>query len=421
MEEVKEKDILKEVNDKNTSVVVVENTDNNNPVSNKTQQLNLSAREINVILERIKNDSLSANPAYVINSLAIFNQLVGIDVDINEISIPELRGIVLQKTYKKPKMNYTFEVITLGNSFCNMANGQSPATIRGIEELFQKARNLYNADILSNNQMAMAYHNIALIYSNIAKTNISGKGQNDAFNLANKYMVDALSLTDDIRLIKVCDAFLDDKTKNKNKILQNACDRALQKTSARDAIDRFQIYTLYASTFESSTINVNKISDNEYRNEKMAASYYKEALKYAVSEEDIMSTLRKIAAKQKAFDPRAYAKTKLTMIENLAGKRKVIELLKLAKATGINAKTKIKLLESATNELVDTRSIPKDEKNLLWGNIRNDLSELYGNSNRKINTLNKIESKFFRKTNEANILPQRLNKRSSKGNNYFSR
>ncbi len=421
VEENKGKSDFTEVgnNDKNKLVAVIDKTDNNTVTSVEPQQLNLSAKEMKLILEKIKNDSLSTNPANVINSFAMYNQIVGIDVNMNEISIPELRGIVLQKTYQKPQMNYTFEVIALGNSLCNMANGQSPATIGGIEELFQKARTLYNADILSNNQMAMVYHNIALIYSNAAKVNISGKGQNDAFSMADKYMLNALSLADDIKLIKVCDAFLDAKTKNKNKIMQNACERALQKTSNRDIIDRFQIYALYAKTFES--LGVNKVSDTQHLNEKKAASYYKEALKYAVSEEDIMNTLRNIASMQKKFDIQAYAKTKLTMIKNLAGKRKVLELLKLAKVTGINDTIKTKLLESAANELVDTRSIPKDEKSLLWGNIRADLSRLYGNNNRKINTLNKIESKFFSKQDEAGLSQQKLGVRSSKGNNYFSR
>ncbi len=420
MKDYKENKSLIEANnnDKSASVVVAENTSATAPVYEEAQQLNLSAKEMKLILERIKDDSLSANPADVINSLAIFNQLIGIDVNMDEISIPELRGIVLQKTLQKPMLNYTFEVIALGNSFCNMALGQSPATIGGIEELFQKARNLYNADIINNNQMAMAYHNISLIYVNMARSHMNEKKQKDFYNTANKYMLDALSLTDDIKLIKVCDTFLDNKTKYKNKILQNACERALQKTSNRDVIDRFQIYSLYAKTFENTGIN--KLSDTQHLNEKKAASYYEEALKYAVSEEDIMGTLRNIASMQKIFDTQAYAKTKLAMIENLEGKRKVLELIKLSKVSEINNVTKTKLLETATNELVDAKSIPSGEKLLLWKNINTDLTKLYGNNKRKINTLNEIGNKFF-SIKDTREIPQNLNRRSSKGNNYFSR
>ena len=147
--------------------------------------------------------------------------------------------------------------------------------------------------------------------------------------------------------------------------------------------------------------------------------YYREALKYAPTLNDEVRTLRRIAKKQYKTDFDGYVDTKLSIIKMSEGRRKIMEMIRLAKDDRVDNKLKVKLYEGAANELIEDKYMPKDEKRLLWKNVRSSLSELYGNNSRKNARLQTISDKYF-----PDAKPKKkvgLSKRSSSGKDYFSR
>ncbi|MBR6663436.1 MAG: hypothetical protein IKL33_01275, partial [Alphaproteobacteria bacterium] len=80
---------------------------------------------------------------------------------------------------------------------------------------------------------------------------------------------------------------------------------------------------------------------------------------------------------------------------------------------------KTTLLESAVSELVDTSTIPEQERQIMWKNISSDLRTSYGNKKVKIDYLDELEQRYFKSKKQKAVKPKRMS--SSLGNDYFTK
>ena len=376
--------------------------------------------ELDAFLYNIKNRALSLRADDINGSVEDFVKLTLGAVDVSSMPQDVLEALMNIKVSGIEELKDTYDVINVGKEFYNLLSTAERNNI-SIEIVRKKTEDLYRIGVIDDEQMAMGYHNVALLFESLDKSNGYYSKGKDYNIFTNKYMVKALNLTGNVELIQTCLNYIPEKTKNMREMVHDALDRAFRENSG-DASSMFQIYTLYAESYEKfkngngvGYLDKDAREDDDFR----SIVYYREALKYAPTENDEVRTLRRIAKKQYNADVEGYVDTKLSIIKKFEGRRKIMEMIRLAKDDRADSKLKVKLYEGAVNELIEDKFMPKGEKNLLWKNIKANLGELYGNNSRKNARLQAISDKYF-----IDAKPKRrvgFSKKSTSGKDYFSR
>ncbi|MBE6445606.1 MAG: hypothetical protein E7019_06140 [Alphaproteobacteria bacterium] len=360
----------------------------------------------------IKDASFSMDCADYDMAINSFMSIIAVQIDMDKATKEQLDLIVEARIKDIPELMETYEVLSVGREFFSLHSRNSFLTNIAIENLKRDVVDLYDRNIINNEQLAQGYHNVALLFEVYEGTkNYYVRGDNPQIA---DYMAKALSLTSNIELINTCINYLQEKSGKKNALIREACERALKSDRNQDDEARFSIYSIYAKSYISQ--NASEIlNGKKTEGEKTALIYYLEALKYAKSEKDKIKTLHSIAKLQVKRDKKAYLATQLELASYLTGREKILELMTLAK--GCEGKDKIMLLEGAVSELIDTHTIPEKERQIMWKNISSDLRTSYGNNKDKVDYLDGLEQKYFNFEKEIITKPKRM--ASSKGNDYF--
>lgn len=365
------------------------------------------------VLSDIKDAAFSLDADKFNMSMSVFLNMIGLNVDTSQATQMQIEMLVDARVGHIPELKNTYEVLSIGREFFSMLSAPASITNIAIENMKQNVLDIYTVGNINNEQMASAYHNFALLYENYENSkNPYDRGKSK--NVAEEYMAKALALTSNIQLISTCNNYVELNSPNRRLLMQEACERALKRHKLPS--DKFQIYTLYAKSFDDKSI-ANIFNSKQTENKSLAIIYYGEALKYTSTSNDRIKTLHSLAKLQKNFDTEGYFLTRQQLAETLNGRHKVVELMSLA--TEVSGAKKIRLLEGAVNELIDTKTIPIRERQLMWQNISNNLRSEYGNKKSKIIALEQLEQIYFPGCKYQK--EELIDSTSSKGNNYFGK
>lgn len=370
------------------------------------------------LCESLKNNSLSLDADKINDSLQVVYKMLDMRLSNNEeLNQQDIIKAAYRRVSEIPKLQETFEVVNIGYNIFNMLNRVStPSGIVSrieVENKIQKLEDFHNANIVNDDQMAMGYHNIAILFESLSAQKKDRMGDNNERLASYDYMGKALRLTSNPNLIKTCFEYLPDEMGKKMLFVREACDRALA-ANKNDEATLLKIHTLYAKSLvrKLNDVGFNTLSDEDY---KEASYHYYEALKYASNKETKAKVLRGLIKLQKNH-PEKMIKTKMMLVEQcLEGKSKVRELLRLSDEVD-KKDLKPVLLECAVNELIDSEDIKAQEKSLLLKNVISKLRPLYGNNKEKLDNLANLEKKYCLKPKEEELLIVRV---SSKGGDYF--
>ena len=370
------------------------------------------------LCESLKNNSLSLDADKINDSLQVVYKMLDMRLSNNEeLNQQDIIKAAYRRVSEIPKLQETFEVVNIGYNIFNMLNRVStPSGIVSrieVENKIQKLEDFHNANIVNDDQMAMGYHNIAILIESLSAQKKDRMGDNNERLASYDYMGKALRLTSNPNLIKTCFEYLPDEMSKKMLFVREACDRALADNK-NDEATLLKIHTLYAKSLvrKLNDVGFNILSDEDY---KEASYHYYEALKYASNKETKAKVLRGLIKLQKNH-PEKMIKTKMMLVEQcLEGKSKVRELLRLSDEVD-KKELKPVLLECAVNELIDSEDIKAQEKSLLLKNVISKLRPLYGNDKEKLDNLANLEKKYCLKPKEEELLIVRV---SSKGGDYF--
>ena len=389
------------------------------PLTSKELYSRYSRSELNNILENIRTLAVSPDADKASDAWLQYMSVLDINVDIEKTTLPEMGAIVNSRVSKLPKLQETYFVLMLGRNIHSLLSEEKSSNSFSIENISSSAKCFYSAGIINDEQMARVYYSIGQLYSKYELSKNYNANPQRAARYIDKYALKALSLTGDMEMINACINDISEASYDKRiEFTLEACERALKSPNQKDYFAKFQIYSLCGSCYQEkaklSTITYKKDND-VYRR---AAIYYQAALRYSLTDDDTEKTLRNLSKVQKMYDSTGYLATRVKLLSYLEGKDKVIEAIKIASSESITTKNKERLLEVAANELIDS-SVLADEKILLWQNIKQELSSIYGDDKRKCSKLEKIDSKYFKsaKKGRFNI----ANIKSSKGNNHFRR
>ena len=371
------------------------------------------------LCENLKNNSLSLDADKINDSLQVVYKMLDMRLSGNEeLNQQDIIKAAYRRVSEIPQLQETFEVVNIGYNIFNMLNRVS--TSSGIvsrievENKIQKLEDFHNANIVNDDQMAMGYHNIAILFENISAQKRDRMGDNNERLASYDYMGKALRLTSNPNLIKTCFEYLPNEMNKKMLFVREACDRVLA-ANKNDASTLLKIHTLYAKSLVSELNNVGFKIKNEDDYYSEASYHYYEALKYASTKDSKARVLRGLIKLQKNH-PEKMVKTKIMLAEQcLEGKAKVRELLRLSDDVK-QKELKPILLESAINELIDSDGIKAQEKSLLLKNVISKLRPLYGDNKEKLDNLANIEKEYCLKPKEVELLITRV---SSKGKDYF--
>lgn len=368
--------------------------------------------------EKIKTNAFSLNAENLNSCIEDINNLALLQIDASKYSRDNYNKLVRKRIKHIKPLHDTFEVFNTGRQiFEQITSGTETDTSQiMIEDSVQHLEELYSGSVISKEQLALGYHNIAVLFEKSARQKNELKEVITQTGKKNDYMKKALSLTSDVKLIKTCYECLPDNYPSKMQMIREACDRAFENGNLNSS-GLFTLHRLYGKSLEAVSIG-ERFSPSYAASQAEALSHYKMALSYAQTPEWQAKILRSISKLQKTDSPDEYYTTRMDLISNhLKGKTKIKELLKLA-AEVTSPEKKILSLESAANELADAGQLPKEERSLLMSNVIHNLRELYTPSEKKkLAVLNMLEKKYCRPEKKNNTGLLRI---SSKGNDYFS-
>lgn len=368
--------------------------------------------------EKIKTNAFSLNAENLNSCIEDINNLALLQIDASKYSRDNYNRLVRKRIKHIKLLHDTFEVFNTGRQiFEQITSGAETDTSQiMIEDSVQHLEELYSGNVINKEQLALGYHNIAVLFEKSARQKNELKEVVTQTDKKNDYMKKALSLTSDVKLIKTCYECLPDNYPAKMQIIREACDRAFENGNLSNS-GLFTLHRLYGKSLETVSIS-ERFSPSFAASQAEALSHYKMALSYAQMPEWQAKILRSISKLQKTDSPDEYYATRMDLISNhLRGKTKIRELLKLA-AEVTSPEKKILSLESAANELADAGQLPKEERSLLMSNVIHNLRQLYApNEKKKLAVLSTLEKKYCRPEKKSNIGLLRI---SSKGNDYFS-
>lgn len=372
--------------------------------------------------DRLKSDAFSLNAEDVNNAVTELNAYAGLS-KLQSAEIPQKVWfkILYNRLSNIPKINDAVNVLQVGSDLFNMINSTSQTMVTQIEteNKVQSVEDFYAKGIINRDQMACGYHNLAILFERMSTQTSVIKSENMR-QAVYGYMRNALSLTSNPQLIKTCYECLPEKTNNKMQLIQEACDRAMERPDLDDS-QMFKIHTLYSKTLihnSAPLYGMNK--GNNLKNYEEAMYHYRQALQYACTKDQKAKVLRSIIKLQKNTDVKASLDTRLELTEQyLEGKTKVRELLSIAAETK-DTEIKKLALESSVNELIDTPTIKPEERSLLLKNSFNQLREIYSPENdaKKLEVLNSLEKRYCPKTKKKTTYYGNF---SSRGHDYFTK
>lgn len=376
-------------------------------------------KELKRILETVKLAAVSSDADTINAAWNAYTNVIGLSFNSENITPIQIEQSILQRTTLVPELQETYHVLSLGKEIYSMLNGEKNVNSLAIEDIIYRSKSFYAAEIIDNEQMARVYYNIGYLHCNYELSKGRNANIKTAAEFMDKYMLKSLSLTSNIELIRACGDNISDKSfSKKHEFTREACTRALKNKEQKDCFTRFQIYnTLAESCLEdkgSESLGYNKGDDRH----KTAAIYYQAALRNAVTIDDTTKTLRNLSKCQSQFDKQAYFATRFKLAGYLSGRERVLEMMRLSSAKEISSINRLRALETAANELIDS-DILAEEKKILWQNIKSNLEHYYGSDNKKSERLEQIDKKYFH-TKKA-INPKIVTVKSSKGNNHFGR
>ncbi len=372
-------------------------------------------------LKVIKDSTFSLNANTVNDAATEIFELAGLEVDMSNVPMSAQHKIMEHRLVNSPKLLQSFKVMTVSSDIFNMMNAasQTMATRIEVENKVQQIEDFHAQGIIDNEQAAMGYHNLAMLYeyTEARKNSVSQTKQES--RSAHDSLRKALSLTSNPSLIKICFDCLPDSTNNKMILVQEACDRALARPNNTPA-SLYKTHILYSKALlsEGKPKLYGKQSDN-YIDE--ALYHYDEAYNNAETKERKEKVLRHIIKLQRVTDNNdGYIDARIKLAENfLTGKTKVRELMSISEACDDKEMKKF-LMESAVNELIDTNTIKKEEKSLLLKNVIGQLEGMYDPNNKvdasKLEITKKLMKKHCAREGRKETF---LIRASSRGHDYF--
>lgn len=370
---------------------------------------------LDTICYNVKTDSFSLNADKVNSAFETMYDFAAVQF-ANELSIGKIDKVIKARFETIPQLDEAYFVATIGRDLYGMMKSNEVKTSQiEVENKVQTLEDLHDVNVIDNEQMALGYHNIAIVLERMSRNKSEGSGTNKERLASYDYMNKALRLTADPQLIKTCYEYLPNTQSNKMLYVREACDRALLAND-NDKTALYKIHTIYSKTLETEakTAHFSSAFDENYSE---ALYHYQEAFNNANTKERKAKVLRNIAKLQKNCDKNASYVTRAELAEHyLTGKAKVRELLRLA-ADISKPEVKQALFESAANELIDSNEIKAGEKSLLLSNVIHNLRPLYGNDKTKLDNLDKLEKQHCVKPKHKEFSLARM---SSKGHDYFS-
>lgn len=380
---------------------------------NQEEILNLLDTYLVEKTDSFKDRAFSLNADVLNSNYSDFKKFIGFELDGSNISNDIEYKLLSRRVSKIKPLGETLDVLFSGVNMFNMiaSNSTSIPTQIEVENMVQQVEDFYINNILNQEQVAMGYHNAAIVFERLSAKKNGARMQENAVD----YMRKALSLTSNPRLIKTCYEYLPDRTHNKMLLVREACDRVLGKPDNEPSV-LFRMHSLYSKALLETEGTVHFAKENPEVFEE-AIYHYRQAFVFAGTQERKAKILRNIANLQKNFDYDGYVETRAELAEQfLEGKTKVRELLALAGGVE-NTKMKTFFLESAVNELIDTPSLKKEERSLLLRHVFGKLRKVYGEDAEKLQNLEQLERKYCKKAPRKDMLFARV---SSKGNDYFN-
>lgn len=370
---------------------------------------------LDTICYKVKTDTFSLNADKVNSAFETMYDFAAVRF-ANELSIGKMDKVIKARFETIPQLDEAYFVATIGRDLYGMMNSNEVKTSQiEVENKIQTLEDLHDVNVIDNEQMALGYHNIAIVLERMSRNKSEGSGTNKERLVSYDYMSKALRLTVDPQLIKTCYEYLPNTQGNKMLYVREACDRALVANDG-DKTALYKIHTIYSKTLEieNNTSHFTLVSDENYAE---AMYHYQEAFANANTKERQAKVLRNMVKLQKNADKAASYVTRAELAEHyLTGKAKVRELLRLASDVS-KPETKQALYESAANELIDSAEIKNGEKSLLLSNVIHNLRPLYGNDKTKLDNLDKLEKQYCTKPENKEFS---LLRASSKGNDYFN-
>jgi len=369
--------------------------------------------------DNIKTKAFSLNTEDLNGCIKEINNLALLQIDANKFSRDDYNDLIRKRVKNIKILRDTYTAFCLGRQIFEqiVSGAETDASQIMVEDSVQHLEELYAVGILNKEQLALGYHNIAVLFEKEAKQKNDLRGISLQNDKVNRYMMKALSLTADVRLIKTCYECIPDNYSNKMQMVREACDRAFDEREDLSDSALFTLHLLYGKSLENVSIR-ERFLPSFGDSKKEALSHYKQAFIHAGTQEQQTQILRSIARLQKEIEPDKYFNTKMELISNhLSGKTRIKEFIRLAAETG-KTDRKILSLESAANELVDAEHLPQKERSLLLTNIISTLRSLYSPKEiKKLAVLKRLEKEYCQQMPDENFELLRI---SSRGHDYFS-
>ncbi|MBE6453237.1 MAG: hypothetical protein E7012_07115 [Alphaproteobacteria bacterium] len=375
---------------------------------------NFEKDELRLILQEIKDEALSLDDNGYETALSSYMDLIGLRVDFSKLTPEQVDIVVDQRAGNIPELVSTYQVVMVGRNFSALQTKQVSLTNKAIEDQKHSILALYSDKAIDDEQLALSYHNIALLYEAYESDKNPYKGNDGRKDMVVDYMSKALRLTSNVELINTCIRYLPEEYGNKSVLVQEACERALKTEENNYPDAKFEIYSIYGNSLLKKDLKTS-LTGKQKDSNNTAVIYYQEALRYASTDSDKLKTLHKILKLQKNVDKEAYFETGIELASLKNGREKVLELMTLSyNVDGVKRRI---LLEGAANELIDDTNIPQRERVHLWKNIKNSLADLYKDNDIKKQHLEEISNKYFKEDKKVSIMPKTI--LSSKGKSYF--
>jgi hypothetical protein len=364
-------------------------------------------------LENIRRKSFSLNSDDISEAATSMLNISGIKMSVDQFNQLPNDDLLLKRISQVDELKDTYKVFDTGTQFYTLYISNNFNRL-DIENNVRKVEDLHSTGLLETELLAKCYYNAAVLHEKKYDSKRAPTLQETKIHT--HYMRDALSLTADPALIKICNDFLPTTIGNKKELVLEACNRAFSE-HVDDPDKLYLAHMLYAKALAQSTPNLAK-SGNQEEDYCDAINHYRDAFELCGSDVRRAKILRNMIKLQKNIDPEGALNTQMYLATSfLEGKTKVVELMKLSASTK-NQKLKKVLLESAVNELVDTDGINVKERSLLLKNISSNLTPIYQKENDpNLEKLNQLVKKNTIDTVEPTKIE--IHRISSKGNDHF--
>jgi len=141
---------------------------------------NFEKDELRLILQEIKDEALSLDDNGYETALSSYMDLIGLRVDFSKLTPEQVDIVVDQRAGNIPELVSTYQVVMVGRNFSALQTKQVSLTNKAIEDQKHSILALYSDKAIDDEQLALSYHNIALLYEAYESDKIPYKGKNMA-------------------------------------------------------------------------------------------------------------------------------------------------------------------------------------------------------------------------------------------------